>query len=260
MENETKFGKLLFQCSTTFGKDFRKRLLYLVPALVFITAGIYAQRNPDLLEPDEITMVLGLFFGAGAFFLLLAVFFVKRSKAFLYEGGIVHTYASKVIEIDFNDVIGIRDLASKQMWFALILPIFALKSRDITIEKKDGTIIQLSKNKVADINKFADILNSVFTERLLKDVTKQNLSKTTISFGKELELKDGQLLYNDKTVIPFEEIIKIETGDGGHHIMLIGKEKESKKFTRTDIIAMIAVDKALNIEALYRIVQIAKEI
>ena len=262
MHDESRFGNQVFECNSSMGEMLKKRLLYLLPAIVFIAAGAATSMFPEVMEGEEELMpiLLALFFGVGIIFVLLSILRVKSSKAVIYEDGLVHIRSLKVTEVKFGDIKGIRDWVERTMWFAAIIPVFALKTRTITIEKKDGATIQLNKTLVPDFNRFSDKLNSVFTEYLFKGVTKENLNRTSISFGAELELSNGQLLYNKgkkegKVVIPFDAILSIEISSDGYYILLVGEEREKKKFKRTDILAAIATGKALNVDAFYRIVQ-----
>ncbi|MCL2828966.1 MAG: hypothetical protein FWD99_09575 [Oscillospiraceae bacterium] len=256
------FGNLLFERTLTQAKAMQRMFLFLIVALVFIAAGIVAfvmaESDTDVLYAW--TVLLGL---CSIPFILRVFTSTRASSVVVYEKGFVHTRSSKTTKFDFNDIIGIRDLTKKETWFAFILPVVALKSRVVTIEMKNGTTVKLNQTGVPDFRQFADELSVVFTEHLLSGVTKETLSQISISFGKELELRNGQLFYNDgksETVIPFDAILDIEVSDTGHHIMLIGEEKEKKNFVRTDILAQVASETSLNIGALYHIVQIAKEV
>jgi len=261
MQNETRFGALLFERTLTQAKAMQKIFLFLIVGLVFIAAGIVAFMMAE--SDTDVLNAWGVLLGLCSIPFILRVFTSTRaSEVAIYEKGFVHSRGSQTTEFDFNDIIGIRDLTKRETWFAFIIPVVALKSRIVTIEMKDRTAVKLNSTKVPDFKHFANELNAIFTEHLISGVTKENLNQASISFGKELNLRNGQLMYSDgksTTIIPFDDILNIEVSDTGHHIMLIGEEKEKKKLTRVDILAQFATETSLNIGALYHIVQMAKE-
>ena len=253
MQYESEYGKQLFECKESLGQTLGKRLRFILPSLVFIGAGILAMLNPDFAGSEEdLKMLLPLFFGAGALFALLGLFFVKPLEAAIYESGFVNTRGSKVIELDFSSIKGISDSTTVIKIYGIIP---ATKTRVLTLTKKDGNRIELTKTFVPDFNQFIDAFSTAFTKHLLKDVETAGIDKANISFGDSLELTGGQMVYDEKkkgkTAIPLSRIHSIESDGEGYWLALKGANQEE--------LANVRIDKALNIEALYRIVDMAQK-
>ena len=252
MNYETKYGKQLLNCATTTGQILMKKLLYLIPALVFAVIGIIVLKNPDLLGSDDsITTVLALFFGAGALFILLALFFVKKSTAVLYEGGVVLTRGAKITEFDFASLKGIIDSTTIVKAYGAIP--FS-KTRVVTLVAQNGTKIGLVKALTPNFEQFADELGTTIVKRLLKGVTRENLNQLDISFGDSLELSRGQFIHDGKkgkVSIPLGNVCGFELQNEGYWLHLKGTCDTNGK---SEILASIRADKALNLESLHRII------
>ena len=261
MQNETKFGKSLNQYVLTSQKALQKRLLFLAAAIMLAVVGIIMMTMER--ETDRVFLFGIIAEMCAACFVWKMLFNVKASETVIYENGLIHTLGSKVTEMNFNDLAGMRDLKKTEMWLSGLIPVLYSKKRTVTVERKDGTSLKLTKINVHNFNQFADDFGSVFAEKLLSGVTKENLGQTNISFGKELELSGGQLLYDEgnerKTIIPLNAIIDIEDNDG-IHILLIGEKKKEKNLLskRSDVLAIISIESALNLGVLYRVIQIAQ--
>ena len=195
MNYEEKFGKLLLHCTASSGQTLKKRLLFLVPAIILIVGGAIALLAPDLLteDDDDIKIAFAVFIALGVMLLLWGVVFVKRAMVELYETGYVLTRGSKVTVMAFDDVKGISDSTTAFSAYGII-PVG--KSRDVSITKKDGVPILLLKSGVPNFNQFVDELGAAFTEYLLKDLTKENIGQASISFGNKLELAGGHLVFD----------------------------------------------------------------
>ena len=256
MSHEVGFGSQILQCVASPGQMVKKRLLYIIPALIFIAAGIVSLGNPDYLgmEEGEMTAVLVLFFGAGLLFLLMGILFVKPSKAVLYDGGFVLTRGSKVTEVDFHDLKGISDTTTGYSFYGII-PI--KNTRNVTVLKHDGTRIGLVKAFVPDFARFADELGAACTNFLLKDVTKATIGQAKISFGDKLELAGGQLVYEagekkGRVFIPLDTVRNVRITEEGFWLYLDGEPDEKGEARE---LAAIRADRAWNLVALYRILE-----
>ena len=249
--------KQVFECRTSHGQLLKKRLMYLFPAVVFIATGIAMLLLPEMLEGEEelLPMMLLLFFGVGAMFILLSILRVKPSSAVIYEDCLVHACGSKAMNLAFDNVKGISDETTVfLLWH--IIPVG--KTREITLVRKDGEKKSLTKNLVPSFNQFADALGAALATFLLKDLTKETIGSANISFGNALELSDGKFIYDGgrkkgKVSIPVDAVRSIEVHDEeGYWLTLRGRPNNEDG--KAEELAMIRKDKALNIEALYRIV------
>ena len=259
MDNETRLGRQILCYTATWGQTLKKRLLYLIPALIFITAGIFALFNPELLTDDDSSMVLLLFFGAGALFALMGILFVKPAKAVLYDGGFALTRGSKVTETDFSDVKGILDSTTVTKYLGVVT---LSKTRVVTIVKKNGEKFGVVKAFIPNFNQFADELGTALSKYMLRGVTIGNLDQVNISFGDALELTGGQFTCDagrkkGRISIPVDAVHSAEyNGNEGYWLALKGQYDENGK---AEDLASIRADKALNLETLYRIIDMVAQ-
>jgi len=255
MDQKTAFGKQIMTFTATTGQTLKKRLLFLLPALVFVAAGVFALVSPELLEDSDASMVLLLFFGAGALFLLMGILFVKPSKAVLYEGGFVLTRGTKVTETGFSDLKGIIDSTTVTKLYGAI-PLS--QTRLVIIHKKNDEKFGATKATVPSFNQFADELGTAVSKYLLKDVTKDNIEQLSILFGDKLELTGGRFIHDagkekGMVSIPADAVRSAEyIGSDGYWIALKGQCDENGK---AEELASIRADKALNLESLCRIIE-----
>lgn len=261
MNGEARHGNQILKCKATAAQTLGKRLLYIIPALIFIAVGIVSYVKPELfdLADEDMAMVLALFFGAGAVFLLLGIFFVKSAAAVLYEGGFVLTRGSKVTEMDFGDLKGILDSTTILKYYG-ILPVG--KTRVVTVYKKNGEKFGVVKAFVPDFNRFVDELNAAITNYYLKDVTLESMKRLNIYFSDKLELIDGQFIHDagskkGKVSIPVEVVRSIEyLNDDGYWLSIKGAPAGNGKANE---LISIRADKTLNLDTLSRIIQMVSE-
>jgi len=210
-------------------------------------------------------MALPLFFGVGAVAILLAIVLVKRSEAVIYENGFVFTRGSKVTELNFDNVKGISDWTTSIKFYGVIS---VGSVREVKIVKQDGekialtdaTGFNLQNYSLPNFDQLADELGAVITKRLLKDVAKEKIGYVNISFGDQLEFTGGQFVYNEdkgrnKIYIPLSKVIGAEIPEDSYWLFLLGPRGQDGKAER---LASIRADKALNLGALYRIIEMSK--
>jgi hypothetical protein len=101
-----------------------------------------------------------------------------------------------------------------------------------------------------------------YTNYLVKDLTKENVEQADISFGKNLELNNGQFIYkNGQTVLPLSAVSKVTADklpfkigdslpifDTKINLRSINDNEKEKK------VISIPVDETMNVDALYYIV------
>jgi len=252
MDYEAKYGKQIIKCTATSGQLMKKRILFLLPAIIFIAAGILMLVYPEVLEGEDVPYLLPLLFGVGAVFLAMAIFFVKPATAILYEGGFITTRGSTVKETDFNDILGITDTKIVHTLYALI-PVG--NTRIVTIGRKDGSKFGLLKAFVPDFNRFCDELGTAISAFMLKGITKENIAEANISFGDKLELTGGHLVFNSKKegmiTIALETVRGLKYFGEGYHLDIVGDADEKGN---PEVLATIRADSAYNLDSLYNII------
>jgi len=269
MQDETKFGKLLFESSTTPGRALCKRLLYLIPALILIVVGVIFTTRPDSfgLHDEDMIYVYIVFFGVGGILFLLSLF-VKRKKFVLYESGLMYGSVSNLTELDFNDIAGIQRKIETTTVMAggliggLITGLLSsiipgLNTHSIEIYKKDGNWaerkIELSKSKVPNYKQLADEIDNVFTTWLLKDLAMENIGTAEIAFGSDLKLSGGHFIHDKgkkkgEHIIQFRDISGFEF-DGENRCWLTGMNTDKKGYRER------LVSPEYNTNALVRVVE-----
>jgi len=264
MQNE-KFGKLMLECKSSRGKSLKRKLMFLIPALIFFAAGTIIAINPEIgvvTEEDAqfIPAVIAAFFAVGAVCVIGALLRSKQSSIALYENGVVYVRGPIVTEAGFDDIEGIRQVRSAAaIGGVLIRTPKALSQESVTIRKKDGVEIVLNKAYMSDFHQFADEFSDLYIRWLVKDLTMENIADANISFGPDLELSGGQFIYThkkEKKYMPVGEVhgLEIQTDDE-HNFFWLTSRVETDKKGRPKKIAGGQTVKALNLEALYHIVQ-----
>jgi len=264
----------------TSGQTLKKRLLYFIPALVLAGLGVLTLIDRYIFvvrygDQETFIFFLVAFFGIAFVFLLLGIMLVKHTELSIFDEGIIFTRGSKSEHVAFSDLEGINDTKTSTTVIVtspagglvggLIIGLLAsfipaLNPHKIKLRKKDGTTIKLSKSFLHNFKEVAENLHSAYTEYLLKDLSKENLSDANISFGPQLQLRDGQLVYcknimkKSETIIPFENISNICGGADGV-VWIDGPKNEKGK---AETLAKLSVESLLNIDALDRIVQMAQ--
>ncbi|MCL2421222.1 MAG: hypothetical protein FWD03_05130 [Defluviitaleaceae bacterium] len=258
MQTETKYGEILFYSILTSKEAATRRVIFLVMTLCILGGSAFAFHSTGGFDPDALNPVGVLLILASIPF-FIRIFTMKASEVAVFEHGLMHIYKSKRTEMAFEDIAGIRDLTEKTTFFAVIVPFFAYRSRVITINKKDGTVIELSKNQARYFDEFGDIFNAVFTGHLLNGVTKETVGQAYISFGPQLELINGQLEFvqgeDGKRVIPLDAVLRVQPDGDGRSLLIMGKADEKSLAT----LAAIKTETALNTEALYSILEMVRQ-
>ncbi|MCL1914212.1 MAG: hypothetical protein FWG10_10155 [Eubacteriaceae bacterium] len=109
------------------------------------------------------------------------------------------------------------------------------------------------KNAVPHYPQFVDEFGTVYTRWLLRDLTPDNISRKSISFGPDFELRNGQFIYSEgmkkKTEVPIQlgSIRELSTNNDRTALYLMGEGNNR--------LAAIWIPNALNLEALYHILQ-----
>ena len=258
MPRKTYFGKKLFEVHKTPGQLWWRRFWVLLLSGFFpCTIGILLILGGAMefsLHAAALVVVLALL----AALPLPQALKIKHSEAILYEDGLVYTLDGKTTEVAFKDVKGTRFLITSNPRETTIRRSARLIKHDDTIVEMDGEAAVLR-----NFRQFYEKLDSVFADYLLRNITPENLHQANISFGSRLELTDGQFIYYDNwdkiTTMPLENVTGIDPPANSTSISLALSlkgpfyKRKAVNFASIDLIYM------LNIQALYRVVEMAKQ-
>ena len=263
---QSNFGEELLQLTNTTTRVMLQRFLIMLPGIVFLILGVVAlidpiafYGSPRLAEEDG--WMTYLFFGLGGVYsVLIPLLFKPYRQATIYEAGLVLEKKSKVTEIAFSDVKGIADYITRHN----VNGIPVGKTRTFSITSTDGSVVGLGKFTFPHgFNHFAEELKNAHMAYLLKNLSKENIDQVQISFGDQLELQGGQLIYNQgkkkgAIEIALEDIYDIESQDGVLHLLSApsGEKKKLLALKRKDTLASISLQKALNLDILYFILSL----
>ena len=272
MPRKTYFGKKLFEVHQTPGQLWWRRFwVLLLSGFLPCSIGI-ALIIAGTAEFDRPTVtIIGILAVLAAIPAFQAIKIV-HSEAVLYEDGLVYVIGDKTTIVPFEYVKGTQ--------FAVT--VFGVSGRgydDIVIRsakliKNDGTRIDMDGCAAAfrNFRQFYETLDSVFADYLLRGITSENLHQANISFGDCLELRNGKLIYGDlleeddensTVAMPLEYITGIEYSAKREKIkdsigLLRIKGPLNDKGEAMDF-ATISISGMLNIQALYRVVEMAKQ-
>jgi len=248
MDYEAKYGKQILKCTATEGQVLKRRLLFLIPAILFLAFGISLVVRPEIMYGEDIGgMLIPLCFGGGVLLLAMSFIFVRKGTAVLYEGGFVLASGAKVKETDFNDVKGILDTKYADKVYGIP----AGNTRIVMIYKRDGKGFHVTKAAIPNYDQFCDELSVAISVFLLKGITKDNIADARISFGDKLELAEGQLVHNagknGMISIPLDAVREISYFGDGYWLDILGDVDETGKPER---LARIRADLAQNLDSL----------
>jgi len=278
MSSEMNFGKRLLEHRVTSEQIAKRKIRYLILGFGLIVVGAALGVYLIINRQGIIGVVLGiiplLIFVPGILCIKAAGRDRQEMEAILYALGVRHTIGTKSTEIAFEDIKGIRDVQWHKGRGKLTRP----TKREATIVKKDGTEFELHDKIVPDYEVFFDVLDVKFTEYLLRDITCEVLGQINISFGKELELRDGQFIYTQGRggsiiAIPLDAVRQVRDrptprkyeafftltvwNESNSNFLVLTGWDETKG--RVEILAKMHLADVLNIRALRRVVEMAAD-
>jgi len=205
MQNETKYGKLLYRCAREPEKVSRSKKLSGAGALIFVVATLFCVA---LVDPDnDVLYAFALITGLCALPFIIKFFSTKVLEAAVYENGFAYSWGKKTVEMYFNEAVGVKrsteevEVAGGGFLGYLLLSMISklipgLADGAIEIVKKVGKKVSVGNGHVADFKGFSDALDKAFASWLTKGLTMENIADADISFGDDLKLSGGRFIYD----------------------------------------------------------------
>ena len=277
-QTHENFGNLVFHAKASLFRMIRRIIIFLVPAVGLTVIGIIGFISPETVVMEEEPWVAYIVFGAGLLYFIIMLVFVKTYEVAIYEKGLLYRRASKKwTEIDFDNS-GISDVIHTTR--AYFIPVW--KARHVSIGTQinapDGSMDTpqnfatrfaheaatgntFARSNTPQFHKFSDTLIATQLEHMTKDLTKENIFETSISFGENLILTDGEFIYRkDKrreSSVPLKDVHKaslFHQFGGGSQLRLEGKPSENG---RPNFLLDVMVNNINNLTILHYIVDMA---
>jgi len=230
MGNEHGFGSELLSEAWTGGKVFAKRLKYFIPALLAAGFGLFMAMDPEIWEAgspanyeyfEGMIIVVAICAIVFLFFMILAFALVKRSKIVIYEEGFAYTRGRRTKSMAYSQMDStFRESGVVGGGFIIggligMLPIFQVH-KFTAVSNKGAKPIVMRHRRTPGYNFATRELEQAFARYLLRGISLATLPTTNISFGDQLQLRNGELVHTVKkwrktteTVIPFSDITSI---------------------------------------------------
>jgi len=248
--SNNKFGKELYVAKTTTANLWKKRLPYFILLLLSGFGSLYFAWFFDeyhilfLIACMIITIIL-----------IVYVFFrIGHSKATLYDNGFIYTYNKETDEILFDDVKGMFILHIRLHPNSIS---HRITRHFADIYMKNGENIGLNLLAAAELpsfRKFNELLDNAYSDYALQGAAFENLNELNISFGDNLELRNGSFVHNGKKLSVYDAQNVVISQDRHERItensVLTLSDKTGAEFAAINILEM------LNIQILRRIVRI----
>ena len=254
-EKHEVFGELILLTKPSPFRTFLRYVGYGSIPTILALAAISATLDPygfGLQEGEE--LVVAVLWAAVVGFLILFFLYAKNFTVAVYEKGLVYNRRGrKLHEYSYND-IGISNLIERHNHWGVI-PLWRIRQ----IRLSSGA--QLTRFSVANFHTFADTLLDVQFNYFTQCLTPENVFKTTISFGNDLELREGQFICDrglrGERRIPLKHVTNVtaETGKlGSTAIRLIGLDEVRWRVTTLYEISISDLD---NLDILMYVVELA---
>ena len=198
MQEESKFGKQVFQDGSKTSQVAVRKCLYLLPAVFLFALSLIMRLHPAMIgeSTESSGMITVILLVAAPLYALMILSIVKGFSATIYEQGFVLKRGSKVTELAFAEVKGI-----------------SLANKTLTIQGLDGKNIVLAGMFTPNMKQFAEEFETAYTKSSLYDITQESLYQTNISFGKHLELVNGVFIYKGKEAVTLDDVYGIEVDE-----------------------------------------------
>ncbi|MCL2572357.1 MAG: hypothetical protein FWE11_08125 [Defluviitaleaceae bacterium] len=237
---EQNFGNELQREAFTSGQVFGKRIKYYLVVLLAVGFGALMLAGEDALTVyrEETIMLVVISAVVAVFFILLAHVLVKGGELVIYEGGFSYTRGGNTISVPFSQVASTyRESDTVGGGFLVggligMLPIFQVH-KFILVKNNGAKQTALRHRRTPGYKFMTRELDMAFTRYLLKDLSINTLASTNISFGDQLQLRNGGLVLTtrkwrktNETIIPFESIYSMSESEP---ILLEGHPNEKGK-------------------------------
>ena len=241
------FGKEIFKCKASTLRLITTKLLFCSPGLIIGTFAVIELIYPGFMNSGRSldTRFVIAILTAVFIYCFVPILFFKQYEAVVYEQGLVLKYGSKVTELGFDDLKGIQFINQTVKLYGIIR---TFASSCVNIFPKNSKKIALNGFRMPDIERFGNEFSFTYTKYAAKDLNRENIYHANISFGSELELKNGMFIFKNKKEVPFDDISSITDSQGV--IWLNGLNEKGKNRA----LITLKVGKTLNFGLLCNIV------
>lgn len=274
---KNNYGKQLAKHETKKGKLVWLRMAAVASFFALGAAGMFFILNPVNQEDTVMGFVaLGL-----AVILPIALFIIgnkSRSSVTIFEEGVIVNNGNKEHGFHFNEIDGLRDLATSRTFFvsgglglvgaiatglasaavsgALDAGRRKQRIRDIFIVSNADNYEHASE--VSVVNTGGDDLSMIYTDWLIKQksATKESLASLFLTFGDGLEFSKNTFVHKHRkgdTIIKPEDITKLDFVEGD--LSIYGLNESGKEKRLIDI----KIGEVLNLDLLLYIYNLSKE-
>jgi hypothetical protein len=247
--SNNKFGKELYVAKTTTANLWKKRLLFFILLLLSGFGSLYFA-----WFFDEYNIFFLIVCMIATIILTVYTFFrIGHSEARLYDNGFIYTYNRDTDEILFDDVKGMFILYirlhpnSNHRIDRHVADIFMKNGEELGLDL-------LASAELPSFRKFNELLDNAYSDYVLQGAAFENLNNFNISFGDNLELRNGLFVHNGKMLSVYDARDVVISQDRHGRItensVLTLSDKNGNEFASINILEM------LNIQILRRIVRI----
>ena len=233
-QQHVNFGEQILLVKPSAFQAILRFVGYALPGLIIGGFGIGLTIETLVLGGPSEDVVIGLVvLGVGVVFLIIALLYGRYYTIALYEKGIVYNHRGKKLHELGYDEIGLLDIVERtKLWG--IIPMYNI--RQIIIDVR----ATLTRFNTPNFTVLADTLMAAHFAYFVKELTSENVFEASIPFGDDFKLKKGQFIFTsiggNETVIPLEEVKRIDIGDGILHsrIQLMGTDDRGGTSTLLD--------------------------
>jgi|GEM_PF-4159707 len=236
----SQYGQLISQSRAEKLKVQPKMLFVLLPALFLLVMGIVLLFEPYVFgDVNIIWAYIFVILGIGITSLVIWGRRIGRQyDVDVFENGFVIRRDQEIISLGFSELEGIAYLGSSIQYRGK--PISFAKTRNLIIIPKSGAdnAIEIVPFKLSNFYELSEILDIVYTYYLLKDIKREDINSVRLSFGEQLKLVNGKLVYNEgEKEVPIMDIVEMVVNYSDYSLVLY--DEKEKALT-------VALDKVYN--------------
>ena len=241
---------------------------YLINGLLIIVAYFFFGGQLDGLPVVLTTGAISIAIAVAIFliFSFLSKKFKPKHTTTVYEQGVIIERKKEINKFHFNQIKGLKDRGQKDSSAAAIGVAFGviggliagLMSGSKKSQLREISVMDNSSKLFNVADAASEDLSQAYTNWLVKEknITQQNINDIQLSFGDNLELKNGTFILkhkrNDKN-IKLADITRFETLDNNNFSIFGLNEKNKEK-----AIIQINVQNLLNMDLITKIIEISK--
>ena len=250
---EYNFGSERATYETKMGRIVKYRVWGVILLLILVAAGLFFLLNPV----DAEDVVMG-WVSVGAGVIICTVLFVIssriRSKAVIYDEGVVITNRGVEHKFHFNEIAGLRGMmvadtsdgvtvaggvAGGLIGGLIAGAIAGAMANNRESEMRPMVSVRIvpntnSMDEVTVMNEAGDELSLLYTQWIIqqKGITKENVNTLNMSFGDELELYNGAITSKQRrkeVTLELSKITKIDSSSNGVTLQFFGMNEKGKE-------------------------------